>query len=113
KLQWFSDHKCTPEEIQQVCDVVVKHWKESYNSSDKDQRPAWTVNASKKHVSKYAPVQSEVLEPDNIETYLLEPPVKTELIANFGGYMKYWHSATSSTLMLAKMGSDFCSAPGK
>lgn len=49
---------------------------------------------------------------DDIATYLAEPPVPSSNIKDAGGYMPYWHMASKNRPCVAKMGSDFCSAPG-
>jgi hypothetical protein len=50
---------------------------------------------------------------DDITTYLSDPVLASDAIAEVGGYMKYWHLASQRRPCLAKMGSDFCSVPGK
>ena len=63
--------------------------------------------------SRYAPVPVEQAPQDDINTYLKEPPLTTQLITDAGGYMEFWHQASVSRPSVARMGSDLCSAPGK
>ncbi len=51
--------------------------------------------------------------PDTIATYLADPVVKSRTIKEPGGIMKYWNQAIKHRPRVAKMGLDFCSAPGK
>lgn len=50
---------------------------------------------------------------DDINTYLDEPPILEIVLCGMGGPMQYWYQAAVTRPRLAKMGSDFCSAPGK
>ena len=50
---------------------------------------------------------------DDIATYLSDPVLASDAIAEAGGYMKYWHQASARRPCLAKMGSDFFSVPGE
>jgi hypothetical protein len=52
-------------------------------------------------------------DPDTIATYLVDPVIWLSTIKEAGGIMKYWHQAIEQRPRLAKMGLDFCSAPGK
>jgi hypothetical protein len=52
-------------------------------------------------------------DPDTIATYLADPVIRLSTIKEAGGIMKYWHQAIEQRPWLAKMGLDFCSAPGK
>lgn len=49
---------------------------------------------------------------DHIQTYLQDDPIFSTLIEEAGGYMKYWFTASKNQPLLAKMGQDFCFAPG-
>ena len=49
---------------------------------------------------------------DHISTYLKDPLIPTSTIKEAGGYMLYWHHASSIRPNIARMASDFCSAPG-
>ena len=49
---------------------------------------------------------------DDILTYLDDPLESTQSILEWGGLMQYWHQASVSRPCLARMASDFCSAPG-
>jgi len=49
---------------------------------------------------------------DHIEAYLQEPTISSEAVANAHGYMAYWHAASQTCPMVAKMALDFVSAPG-
>ncbi|KAF7300733.1 HAT family dimerization protein [Mycena kentingensis (nom. inval.)] len=56
-------------------------------------------------------------EPDDIRTYLAEPPIPTQVLEMLAtspsgsGVMKYWYLQWEKTPALAQMGSDFCSMP--
>jgi hypothetical protein len=64
--------------------------------------------------SRYAPSATQPKLPqDHITTYLKEPLLPSTVIKDAGGYMQYWHQASSTRPNLARMASDFCSAPGK
>jgi hypothetical protein len=52
-------------------------------------------------------------DPDTITTYLADPVVKPSVIKEAGGIMKYWDQAAKHRPQVAKMGLDFCSAPGE
>ena len=39
--------------------------------------------------------------------------MQSSVIAQAGGYLKFWETATSTTPQLAKMGLHFVSTPGK
>jgi hypothetical protein len=62
-------------------------------------------------VKSIAPPESSAAL-DSIEWYLADPPIPTSVITETGGYIKYWAQAFSTHPLLAKMGSDYCSAPG-
>jgi hypothetical protein len=55
----------------------------------------------------------DVQDPDSIATYLADPVIKSSVIKEAGGIMKYWNRATEHRPRVAKMGLDFCSAPGE
>ena len=49
---------------------------------------------------------------DHIETYLQEPTISSQAVKNAKGYMAYWHAASQTCPLVAKMAMDFVSAPG-
>ena len=51
-------------------------------------------------------------DPNTISTYLTDPVIKSSAVKEAGGVMKYWDRATQHRPQVAKMGLDFCSAPG-
>ncbi|KAF8888186.1 hypothetical protein CPB84DRAFT_1684296, partial [Gymnopilus junonius] len=50
---------------------------------------------------------------DDIQTYLKEDIIPYSSIQDASGYIQYWHKASKTWPHLAKMGLDYCSAPGK
>lgn len=67
--------------------------------------------------SKWLPsIELEESQPrslDDINTYLDDPVVSRDSVREAGGLIKYWHQAATLRPRVSKMGSDFCSAPGK
>src|ERR1700748_779458 len=51
-------------------------------------------------------------DPDTISTYLTDPVIKSSAVKEAGGVVKDWDQATQHHPRVAKMGLDFCSAPG-
>ena len=114
------DRNYSREEIREIRELVVTRWTESYalyannSTSSSDTTPQ-----SKEPVSKWTlQVEddgSDVLAPniDNIQHYLDEPVLPKKTLQLVGGVMMYWHSRSSECPGLSRMGSDFCSAPGK
>lgn len=49
---------------------------------------------------------------DDINTYLDDPVISQAVLDEAGGLMQYWHQAFTLRPRLAKMASDYCSAPG-
>jgi hypothetical protein len=70
---------------------------------------------SRQHKSKWLPTPtlSQAQRLNDIITYLDDPVVSPGAIQEAGGLMNYWHQAANLHPHLSKMGSDFCSAPGK
>jgi len=60
-----------------------------------------------------APEEDDAQDPDTIVAYLADPVIKPSVIKEAGGIMKYWDRAIKHRSRVAKMGLDFCSAPGK
>lgn len=48
---------------------------------------------------------------DSIQTYLDDPPLPPSAIS--AGVIQYWYFVENTCPSLARMGLDFCSAPGK
>ncbi len=133
KLKWFLDHGRTAAAVAKIKKLVVQRWNSSYSSlsqsgadepegSERPRKPkvcyhnSWCkYPANKWQCSKWAvadPTESGH-GPDHILTYLKEPPVTRTTIKEAGGYIQYWHKAHATRPSLAKMGCDFCSAPGE
>jgi predicted cation transporter len=53
-----------------------------------------------------------ILGPDTIHAYLAELPISPHQLLMFGGLIGYWFQQEDLTPSLARMGSDYCSAPG-
>ncbi|KAF8222956.1 hypothetical protein L208DRAFT_1227111, partial [Tricholoma matsutake] len=68
KLKWFKDHGCTSAQIRDIKKLVNKWVKKS---------------ATKSTCGPF----------DDITTYLLDPVLASDAIAEAGGYMQYWHQA--------------------
>ncbi|KAF8239893.1 hypothetical protein L208DRAFT_1015389, partial [Tricholoma matsutake] len=99
KLKWFKDHGHTSAQISghtsaQIRDIkklVVNRFKESYapaESSDAHEESALVNKWVKKSATK-----STCGPSDDITTYLLDPVLASDAIAEAGGYMQYWHQA--------------------
>ncbi|KAF8229938.1 hypothetical protein L208DRAFT_1284496, partial [Tricholoma matsutake] len=113
KLKWFKDHGRTSAQIRDIKKLVVTQFRESYTlaeSSDAHEESA--LVSTNKWVKKSATNQT-CGPSDDITTYLSDPVLASDAIAEVGGYMKYWHLASQRHPCLAKMVSDFCSVPGK
>jgi hAT family C-terminal dimerisation region len=54
----------------------------------------------------------EEWEVDEITAYLSEGVLKSSTVTKLGGVMKFWHGKSAKCPRLAKMGQDYCSAPG-
>ena len=71
----------------------------------------FSFQAKSKWVVATEPEENQ--DPDTIATYLVDPVIRLSTIKEAGGIMKYWHQAIEQRPWLAKMGLDFCLAPGK
>jgi len=71
----------------------------------------FSFQAKSKWVVATEPEENQ--DPDTIATYLADPVIRLSTIKEAGGIIKYWHQAIEQRPRLAKMGLDFCSAPGK
>jgi hypothetical protein len=135
KLKWFEDHGWALEAVEEVRQLVVKRWEESY-------KPAGTVPATTP-VSAQPPVVNPLLflyyfvtytdiyslqpgsrwkvparqpsvvhPPNSIENYLASPVIDTNEVKHMGGIMMYWFRREQSCPDLLRYSSDYCSAPG-
>ncbi|KAF8237846.1 hypothetical protein L208DRAFT_1130625, partial [Tricholoma matsutake] len=92
KLKWFKDHGRTSAQIRDIKKLVVTHFRESYTlaeSSDAHEESALSKNKWAKSATNQTHGPS-----DDITTYLSDPVLTSDAIAEVGGYMKYWHLAS-------------------
>ncbi|KAF8239296.1 hypothetical protein L208DRAFT_1184145, partial [Tricholoma matsutake] len=85
KLKWFKDHGRTSAQIRDIKKLVVNCFKESY-------APAELSDAHEESALASA-TQSTHGPSDDITTYLSDPVLASDAIAEAGGYMQYWHQA--------------------
>ncbi|KAF8220299.1 hypothetical protein L208DRAFT_1334727, partial [Tricholoma matsutake] len=110
KLKWFKDHDCTSAQIRDIKKLVVTRFKESYALAESSDAHEESGLVSKNKWVKKSATNPTHGPSDDITTYLLDPVLASDASAEAGGYIKYWHLASTC---LAKMDSDFCSVPGK
>lgn len=127
KLKWFQDKGCPDQEIQAIRQLVVNRWTESYKPTEQitalssTPSTASVSSPSSSQTSRYSKYSKLPLTPaiapapsdaDTIEAYLAEPVITGEELSRIGGVMKYWYAKETNHPSLARMASDFCSAPG-
>ncbi|KAJ3500635.1 hypothetical protein NLJ89_g9707 [Agrocybe chaxingu] len=112
KLKWFKDHGHTTRQIKEIEKMVIVRWNKSYAPEDASQEDDDSVEMQARTCSRYAPPVAQTrFPPDHISTYLRDPLLPMATIKEAGGYVHYWHQASKGRPRLARMGSDFCSAP--
>ncbi|KAJ6556343.1 hypothetical protein B0H19DRAFT_1293404, partial [Mycena capillaripes] len=121
KLDWFRSRKWKDEDIERIKKLAIDRWEESYKAFSKVSTAPPTAEASssasageRRNRWKVVPttITTTPNGPDTIQAYLAEPPISTSSLAALGGPISYWFLQEESTPSLARMGSDFCSAPG-
>lgn len=130
KLQYFKDLGWSALKIKDLKKRVTQHWKKTYMKFSPSATTAQPVKNPQKvgHLNSYNniwyiawPYKSRYAEDesprtqlgsDHIDVYLKDPPLHADTVKEAGGYIKYWYAAMSTRPSLARMGSDFCSAPG-
>ncbi|KAG5633419.1 hypothetical protein H0H81_007971, partial [Sphagnurus paluster] len=118
KLEWFHNRGWDQTAVDEVCQLVVDRWNESYRPSSAPA-PApiisQTTSRPAQHGARWLSSTSATLTlPHNfndIETYLTEPVIPTEVLEAGGGVMAYWDRVWASQPNVARMGLDICSAP--
>ncbi|KAF5347263.1 hypothetical protein D9756_009877 [Leucocoprinus leucothites] len=65
-----------------------------------------------KYMKKPTAAKSTAGKLDDIHTYLKEPVIQSSTVIDLGGYMKWWNTTATSCPNLARMGMNYCSAPG-
>ncbi|TEB38919.1 hypothetical protein FA13DRAFT_418005 [Coprinellus micaceus] len=123
KMQWFKNRPAYDRRtLKYIKDLVIKYFEDKYQTSALPGAPTEEELRSRSQQKKNRFIR-RVDEPmattrnfypaDHIQTYLKEPPVQPSVIAQAGGYLKFWEIATITTPQLAKMGLHFVSTPGK
>jgi hypothetical protein len=136
KLAWFARAGWTSDEIQEVRDLVVRRWNESYRpSTTQDQGiPAsasitrtssgssWSQYRRSKEASTGPAAASSTFDlgtPDDLLKYLQEPPIPSSSLPRhnprdkIGDTILYWHLNWNNHPELSRFASDYCSAPGR
>ncbi|KAF5348283.1 hypothetical protein D9756_010486 [Leucocoprinus leucothites] len=90
KLQWFKDNGFSHAVISQLKQTRVTN----------------------KYMKKPTATKSTAGKLDDIHTYLKEPVIQSSTVIDLGGYMKWWKTTATSCPNLARMGMNYCSAPG-
>ncbi|KAF8235725.1 hypothetical protein L208DRAFT_1104569, partial [Tricholoma matsutake] len=92
KLTWFKDHGHTSAQIRDIKKLVVTRFRESYALAESSDAHEESTLSKNKWVKKSA--TNQICGPsDDITTYLSDPVLASDAIAEVGGYMKYWHLA--------------------
>lgn len=131
-MDWFKEHGRSSSQHKSIENMVIKRFKNHYlEEIEVTPSPQPKVNQKKVFFhntlyrtedqnlslyqqSWYAPQASPEKFPlDHIKTYLKEKPISSQAVKEAGGYIKYWHQALATHPQVAKMGLDFCSAPGR
>ncbi|KAF9039869.1 hypothetical protein BJ165DRAFT_1351564 [Panaeolus papilionaceus] len=113
KLKWFKDHGWTVAQIRDIKKLVIDTWKAKYKpsqvSSGVDSDTPAAAAADRRRL--FEVFEDEAT--DSVDTYLKDPLVPSQAIKEAGGYIAYWHNASGTRPHLARMATDYCSAPGE
>ncbi|KAF5345972.1 hypothetical protein D9756_010932 [Leucocoprinus leucothites] len=107
KLQWFKDNGFSCAVISQLKQTVIDQWEQNYQP---DLTPDSGI--TNKYMKKPTAAKSTAGKLDDIRTYLKEPVIQSSTVIDSGGYMKWWNTTATSRPNLARMGMNYCSAPG-
>ncbi|KAF7978554.1 hypothetical protein HWV62_45470 [Athelia sp. TMB] len=125
KLQWFVEHGHSPDKIEELRQLVITRFDESYSGLFNTPAGHMPPLVSSTPTEPWAPRKrsSKWLQPlpsisstsefsvDDIRTYLNDPPITHTALEEVGGLKRYWHQASLLHPRISKMGSDCCSAP--
>ncbi|KAF5346355.1 hypothetical protein D9756_011616 [Leucocoprinus leucothites] len=70
------------------------------------------LRVTNKYMKKPTAAKSTAGKLDDICTYLKELVIQSSTVIDSGGYMKWWNTTATSHPNLARMGMNYCSAPG-
>ncbi|KAF8231091.1 hypothetical protein L208DRAFT_1128001, partial [Tricholoma matsutake] len=101
KLKWFKDHGRTSAQIRDIKKLVVNRFKESYAPAESSDAHEESALAPKNKWVKKSATKSTHGPSDDITTYLSDPVLASDAIAEAGGYMQYWHQASARRPCLA------------
>ncbi|KAF5354023.1 hypothetical protein D9756_006943 [Leucocoprinus leucothites] len=112
KLQWFKDNGFSCAVISQLKQTVIDRWEQNYRPDLTPDSGSDSARVTNKYMKRPTAAKSTAGKLDDIHTYLKEPVIQSSTVIDSGGYMKWWNTTATSRPNLARMGMNYCSAPG-